>query len=246
MVCIHSEPLPACRLPTRLLHRAVVAALVAILCLLVLAPARAETVLRFRYWGDVKEIEIIQDVIRRFEAAHPGVHVSAERAPAGNAYVQKVLVEFAGGTPPDVLFVETNIFVTLAQKGGLLPLNQMSMELHDRVAIHEYEGIAADDNLGERERIVRDLGDRPCLILRNHGLLTIGRTVGEAFYWMYYLEQSCRIQVAAQSTGAPLALPPPEMVRRVREQAADSPVKGWLPWQALKRKMDREQPGYRD
>ncbi len=133
-----------------------------------------------------------------------------------------------------------------AQQGGLLPLNQMSMELHDRVAIHEYEGIAADDNLGERERIVRDLGDRPCLILRNHGLLTIGRTVGEAFYWMYYLEQSCRIQVAAQSTGAPLALPPPEMVRRVREQAADSPVKGWLPWQALKRKMDREQPGYRD
>ncbi|WBV42206.1 class II aldolase/adducin family protein [Pseudoroseomonas cervicalis] len=133
-----------------------------------------------------------------------------------------------------------------AQQGGLLPLNQMSMELHDRVAIHDYEGIAADDNLGERERIVRDLGDRPCLILRNHGLLTIGRTVGEAFYWMYYLEQSCRIQVAAQSTGAPLALPPLEMVQRVREQAADSPVKGWLPWQALKRKMDREQPDYRD
>lgn len=133
-----------------------------------------------------------------------------------------------------------------AQAGGLLPLNQMNMELHDRVAIHEYEGIAADDNLGERERIVRDLGDKPCLILRNHGLLTIGRTVGEAFYWMYYLEQSCRIQVAAQSTGAPLSMPPAEMVERVRAQAKDSPVKGWLPWQALKRKMDREQPGYRD
>ncbi|PHK96235.1 class II aldolase [Pseudoroseomonas rhizosphaerae] len=133
-----------------------------------------------------------------------------------------------------------------AQAGGLLPLNQMNMELHDRVAIHEYEGIAADDNLSERERIVRDLGDRPCLILRNHGLLTIGRTVGEAFYWMYYLEQSCRIQVAAQSTGVPLSMPPIEMVERVRAQAKDSPVKGWLPWQALKRKMDREQPDYRD
>ncbi|HWX51211.1 MAG TPA: class II aldolase/adducin family protein [Roseomonas sp.] len=133
-----------------------------------------------------------------------------------------------------------------AQAGGLLPLNQINMELHGRVAIHEYEGIAAEDNLSERERIVRDMGDRPCLILRNHGLLTTGRTVAEAFYWMYYLEQACRIQVAAQSTGAPLALPPPELAERVARQEPDSPVKGWLPWQALKRKMDREQPGYRD
>ncbi|MDB5368692.1 MAG: class aldolase [Roseomonas sp.] len=132
-----------------------------------------------------------------------------------------------------------------AQAGGLLPLNQMSMEFHDRLAIHEYEGIAADDNLDERDRLVRDMGDKPCLLLRNHGLLTIGRTVAEAFYWMYYLEQSCRIQVAAQSTGAPLSVPPPGTVARVRAQASDSPTKGWLPWQALKRKMDREQPDYR-
>jgi ribulose-5-phosphate 4-epimerase/fuculose-1-phosphate aldolase len=132
-----------------------------------------------------------------------------------------------------------------ATECGLLPLNQMSMEFTGRVAIHDYEGIAADDNLDERERLVRDMGDKPCLILRNHGLLTIGRTVAEAFYWMYYLEQSCRIQVAAQATGARLAIPPAQMVARVREQAKDSPVKGWLPWQALKRKMDREQPDYR-
>lgn len=132
-----------------------------------------------------------------------------------------------------------------ATEHGLLPLNQMNMEFTDRVAIHEYEGIAADDNLDERERLVRDMGDKPCLILRNHGLLTVGRTVAEAFYWMYYLEQSCRIQVAAQSTGARLSMPSAEMVQRVREQAKDSPVKGWLPWQALKRKMDREQPDYR-
>jgi ribulose-5-phosphate 4-epimerase/fuculose-1-phosphate aldolase len=132
-----------------------------------------------------------------------------------------------------------------AQAGGLLPLNQMNMELHGRVSVHDYEGVAADDNLSERERIVADLGDKPCLILRNHGLLTIGRTVAEAFYWMYYLEQSCRIQVAAQSTGATLSMPPPEVVERTRAQAGDSPVKGWLPWQALKRKMNREQPDYR-
>ena len=132
-----------------------------------------------------------------------------------------------------------------ATECGILPLNQMNMELTGRVAIHEYEGIASDDNLDERERLRRDMGDKPCLILRNHGLLTIGRTVAEAFYWMYYLEMACRIQVAAQSTGAKLAMPPAEMVARVGVQSKDSPTKGWLPWQALKRKMDREQPDYR-
>jgi ribulose-5-phosphate 4-epimerase/fuculose-1-phosphate aldolase len=132
-----------------------------------------------------------------------------------------------------------------AQQGGLLPLNQMSMEFHEQVALHSYEGIAADDNLGERERLVRDLGDRHAMILRNHGLLTVGRTVAEAFYWMYYLEQSCRIQVAAQSTGAPLAMPPDALLARTAAQFTSDATKGWLPWQALRRKLDREQPDYR-
>jgi ribulose-5-phosphate 4-epimerase/fuculose-1-phosphate aldolase len=133
-----------------------------------------------------------------------------------------------------------------AQQGGLLPLNQIMMEFDGRVALHGYEGVAADDNLSERERMVRDLGDRPCMILRHHGLLTVGRTVAEGFYWMWYLEQCCRIQLAAQSAGVPLALPPQEVVARTRAQFTAGPTKGWLPWQALKRKLDREQPDYRD
>jgi ribulose-5-phosphate 4-epimerase/fuculose-1-phosphate aldolase len=133
-----------------------------------------------------------------------------------------------------------------AQQGGLLPLNQMMMEFDGRVALHDYEGVAADDNLSERERLVRDLGDRPCMILRHHGLLTVGRTVAEAFYWMWYLEQACRIQLAAQSSGAPLAVAPPEVVERTKAQFSSGPTKGWLPWQALRRKLDREQPDYRD
>ena len=134
-----------------------------------------------------------------------------------------------------------------AQAGGLLPLNQISMEFHDEVGLHEYEGIAADDNLSERERIVRDLGaNKHCLIMRNHGLLTVGATVAEAFYWMYYLEQACRIQVAAQSTGAPLSLPPEEVLARTANQFGSEANKGWLPWQALRRKLDREQPSYKD
>jgi len=133
-----------------------------------------------------------------------------------------------------------------AQRTGLLPLNQISMEFDGRIAFHDYEGVAADDNLSERERLVRDLGDMPCMVLRHHGLLTVGRTVAEAFYWMHYLEQSCRIQLAAQGGGVPLALPSPETVRRTRAQFGDGPDKGWLPWQALRRKLDREQPDYRE
>ncbi|NKC31283.1 class II aldolase/adducin family protein [Falsiroseomonas selenitidurans] len=132
-----------------------------------------------------------------------------------------------------------------AQQGGLLPLNQMMMEFIGRVAIHDYEGVAADDNLSERERLVQDLGDKPAMILRNHGLLTVGQTVAEAFYWMWYLEQSCRIQLAAQSSGVPLAIASDATVERTRAQFSTGPTKGWLPWQALRRKLDREQPDYR-
>ena len=133
-----------------------------------------------------------------------------------------------------------------AQTGGILPLNQISTEFHGRVAYHDYEGIAADDNLSERDRLVAHMGDRPCMVLRNHGLLTAGRTVAEAFYWMYYLEMACRIQVTAQSTGAALSLPPTQVVARTAKQFNSEHDKGWLPWQALLRKLDREQPGYKD
>ena len=132
-----------------------------------------------------------------------------------------------------------------AQTGGILPLNQISTEFHGRVAYHEYEGIAAEDNLSERERLVAHMGDLPCMVLRNHGLLTVGSTVAEAFYWMYYLEIACRIQVTAQSTGAPLSLPPTQVVQRTSRQFDASHNKGWLPWQALRRKLDREQPDYK-
>jgi ribulose-5-phosphate 4-epimerase/fuculose-1-phosphate aldolase len=133
-----------------------------------------------------------------------------------------------------------------AQRDTLLPLNQMMMEFIGRVALHDYEGMATEENMSERERLVRDLGDKPAMILRHHGLLTVGRTVAEAFYWMYYLEQSCRIQLAAQSSGAALAVAPAEAVERTQRLFDRGPTKGWLPWQALRRKLDREQPDYRD
>lgn len=133
-----------------------------------------------------------------------------------------------------------------AQKDGILPLNQINMEFYGRIGFHPYEGIAADDNLSERERLVRDLGDNMGLILQNHGLLTIGSSVAQAFYRMYYLEQACRVQLAAQSTGAPLHCPSDAEVLRARAQFETDPDQGQMIWKALRRKLDREQPDYRN
>src|SRR5215475_1558533 len=88
------------------------------------------------------------------------------------------------------------------QRQGLLPVSQKALTLMGWIAYHDFEGTATD--VGERPRIVRDLGDKRILILRNHGLLTVGRTVGEAFVWMYRIETACRIQIDALAGGSEL------------------------------------------
>ncbi len=136
---------------------------------------------------------------------------------------------------------------------GLLPLNQMSMEFYGKVAYHAYEGIALD--MDEQRRLVADLGDKPVMILRNHGLLTTGRSVAEAFLRMYYLEKACEIQLAAQSAGQ-VILPPAEVCRHTERQFND-PGRGLkqgeladadalqLAWGALLRMLERVAPDYR-
>ncbi|MFN3614637.1 MAG: class II aldolase/adducin family protein [Rubrimonas sp.] len=99
-------------------------------------------------------------------------------------------------------------------KEGLLPLNQWSAQFHDRIAFHAYEGIALD--LDERERLVADLGDRWVMILRNHGMLTLGRSVAEAVKYALNLERSCKAQVAALSMG----LTPDVLPQAVAEHTA--------------------------
>ncbi len=130
-----------------------------------------------------------------------------------------------------------------AQEQGLLPLNQMSMAFFGGVAYHDYEGIALD--LDERERLVRDLGDKDVMVLRNHGLLTVGRTVAEAFHNMYYMEQSCRLQIAATQGGQKVTVPSDNVSAHTAAQFNRSPeTKGQRPWKALRRKLDRISPGY--
>lgn len=135
-----------------------------------------------------------------------------------------------------------------AMKAGLMPHTQIAMIAHHDVAYHDHEGIAAA--LGERERIVADMGDKNSLILRNHGTLTVGSTVGEAFMRMYILERACEAQVLMLSAGRDGLNEPPEGVPDIvkgQTQASTMRVAAdYLAWPALLRKLDRIDPGYRD
>jgi ribulose-5-phosphate 4-epimerase/fuculose-1-phosphate aldolase len=129
---------------------------------------------------------------------------------------------------------------------GILPISQLAMQWHGRIGYHDYEGIATD--LDERERIVRDLGDKRALVLRNHGLLTVGRSVAEAFQTMYYLNLACEVQLAAMATGARLVVPPDAVAEKVAAQQDAMNIDDadlTLEWQAHLRLLDRLDPTYR-
>ncbi|WP_417450150.1 class II aldolase/adducin family protein [Kordiimonas sp.] len=130
-----------------------------------------------------------------------------------------------------------------SQKVGLLPINQTSMLLNSQLSYHDYEGIAL--NHDERPRLVADLGDKSAMLLWNHGTMTVGGTIGEAFTTMYFLETACSIQIAAQA-GGELRMPADNVQEVVRQQAAamGPDVSNHLVWPALKRRLDRQNPGY--
>lgn len=135
-----------------------------------------------------------------------------------------------------------------AMEEGLLPLDQEGMIFHDRIAYHGHQGIPLGDS--ERESIVRDLGDKQFMILRNHGLVTTGKTVGEAFTYMYFLELACRNQLAILSTGRKISLPPIEVAAKVPQQFIDHSEEygggaGKLELASMMRRLDRIDPSYR-
>ena len=125
---------------------------------------------------------------------------------------------------------------------GLLPNNQKALTLIGFIAYHDYESIAL--NLEERERIVKDLGDKRVLILRNHGLLTVGQTIGEAFTWMTRIETACAYQLDILSTGRPLRELSKEVQQTVVDQALEifgkrGPSRYEPQWNAMLRKLER-------
>lgn len=132
-----------------------------------------------------------------------------------------------------------------AQESGLMSITQHAMQLGE-VAYHEYEGVAL--NLEERQRIVADLGPCRCMILRNHGTLTVGQTCADAFMAMYYLERACTMQVRALAGGARILSPSRAAAEQAaaRSQALFDGTLGPVVWQALMRQMDRLDPSFRE
>lgn len=133
-----------------------------------------------------------------------------------------------------------------AQKRGLLRLSQFAMQVCDDTAYHDYEGIALEKE--ERERLVADVGDKSCLILRNHGTLTMGGSCGIAFLRMYWLERACQIQTMAQAAGDDgLIEETPELSQIVGQQTVPAFIPGLgdaLLWPGLMRRLARHYPGW--
>jgi len=139
-----------------------------------------------------------------------------------------------------VLHTHTRAGVAVStQQGGLLPLSQISLVALASVGYHDYEGIAL--NPEEKPRLVADLGGKSFLILRNHGLLTVGENIPDTFLAMYALESACQTQITAQSSGVPLTMISPKILAGIAAQV-DTVTKGLggkLAWPGLLRKLDR-------
>ncbi|NIV17570.1 MAG: class II aldolase [Woeseiaceae bacterium] len=132
------------------------------------------------------------------------------------------------------------------QADGLRPLSQVSLVPFATLGYHDYEGIALNEE--EKPRLVADIGDNKAIILRNHGLLTTGETVADAFLMMYALETACQIQVLAQSMSSDLIQVPQAIVDGITAQAemVTKGLGGEIAWPALLRKLDRQDSSYRN
>jgi ribulose-5-phosphate 4-epimerase/fuculose-1-phosphate aldolase len=128
---------------------------------------------------------------------------------------------------------------------GLLPLTQTAMRFL-KVRYHDYQGVVLD--AAEKASLIDDLGSAEALILRNHGALVVGRSIGEAFNWLHRLELSCRSQLAAMAAQSPFQPVPPEVVEATWNQYQRGTRRpyGLMEWPALLRKLDRLDPSYRD
>lgn len=129
---------------------------------------------------------------------------------------------------------------------GLLPISQFSLHFYNRIAYHTYDSLALD-NERQGENLAHDLGQNKSMFLRNHGTLTCGTTIHEAYLYMHFLEQSCRVQCAALASNQKIILPS----HKICEQAAldvrhFEPDFGIRDWTALLRKLDRTDPTYKD
>jgi ribulose-5-phosphate 4-epimerase/fuculose-1-phosphate aldolase len=130
-----------------------------------------------------------------------------------------------------------------AQKCGVLPISQQSTFVLASLAYHDYEGVALRDD--ERPRLQADLGDKNFLVLRNHGLLVVAKSIPDAFLNMYTFENTCRIQIDAQAGGELVQVNPKILEGLAQVMKTVTAGQGSnIAWPALLRKLDRESPGY--
>jgi len=144
-----------------------------------------------------------------------------------------------------VLHIHTDAGIAVAStKEGLLPISQQALVVLPNLAYHDYEGIALD--LDERERLVKDLGDKTTMMLWNHGTLSVGETASQCWLSIFFLERACQIQVLASAQGREhLRMAPDHAIQTVEvQQAATRGMGAMLAWPGCLRKLDRESPGY--
>jgi len=150
---------------------------------------------------------------------------------------------------PDVgCIIHTHSWASMAISSldcGLLPITQTAMRFL-KIGYHDYQGVVLDEK--EQASLLQDLGQGEALILRNHGALVVGRTVGEAFNWTHRLELACRSQIGAMSCNSPLRPVPAEVLEETwnNYQPGTRRPYGLMEWPALLRKLDRLDPGYKE
>lgn len=130
-------------------------------------------------------------------------------------------------------------------KSGLLPISQFAFYFHNRLGYTDYRHFGGSDN--DCRILGADLGNNSALVLRNHGLLTVGRSIPEAFLLAYYLDKACEIQIAAQASGDELIVPDEREIRAMAKEVDDGfdgMAFGLREWEALTREIDREDPSY--
>ncbi|OAN66719.1 class II aldolase/adducin family protein [Sphingomonas sp. TDK1] len=178
-----------------------------------------------------------------------------ERGDYGINYAGYVIHSAVHAARPDAHFIahfhSPDGTAVSSHAEGLLPLNQKALAILPRLSYHDYEGVAL--NLDERERLAADLGDTKIMLLRNHGTLALGESVGEAWLNIYSIESACTAQVRTLSIGREHVLIAPEAaqeeVRRQMTERREVDRGGGrsiyrLVWEAALRKLDRQSPGY--
>lgn len=186
------------------------------------------------------KVNLAGDILAQPDFSALGVDYGVNRA----GYVIHSAIHEA--RPEVACVIHTHAWASMAVSSlecGLLPITQTAMRFL-KVAYHEYQGVVLD--AAEKASLIADLGTSEALILRNHGALTVGRTVGEAFNWMHRLELACHSQLAAMATGAKLhAVPQPvlEATWNNYQRGTRRPY-GLMEWPALLRKLDRLDPSY--